>query len=814
MVIIDLLVIISVVLAVAYHQLKAFYWVPLIGGILLTLTLMGQLGFCLLFCWLVYIVAAIFMLAPRWRKSYVTYKILKILQKHLPAMSETEKEAIQASNVWWEKDLFSGNPDWNKLLALPKPLLTQEEQAFLDNQVENLCGMLNDWEIVHHDHGLSKKIWSYLQQEKFFGLVIPKEYGGLGFSAFAHSSIVVKIATRSISAAVNMMVPNSLGPGELLIHYGTDDQKSYYLPRLAKGEEIPCFALTATEAGSDASAIKDTGIVCYERLHGKKTLGIRLNWNKRYITLAPIATVIGLAFHLYDPEHLLGDQEDVGITLCLIPTTHPGVEVGRRHLPLYLAFMNGPTRGQNVFIPLDWIIGGCAAAGKGWHMLMESLSIGRSISLPALSSGCGKLVYRITGAYARIRKQFNLPIGYFEGIEELLSEIAGFTYLLEATRVMTAGAVDQKIKPTIASAIAKYHMTEMARRITNQAMDIHAGHAIQTGPHNLLANVYLALPISITVEGANALTRNLIIFGQGLIICHPYLLREIELLTQAVEENILDDFDQIFLNHTSFALRNVARTIWHALTGGRLIRLSLQKPPQNKKIIYYYQQLTVVSNLLALFTDIVLLVLGGKLKRQEHFSARLGDILSQLYLGSAVLKYFQDNGQLDEELPYVQWCIQACLYRSQMAFKALANNFPLKIFRFFLRAIIPYGKIYSQPPDNLSHQIVVPMLSPSALRERLTKNFYHSKDPQEWLFQLEAVFHQLATVEPIAKKFESAIYHGKVPIWLPLAEQMTAAIKAGILSADEAKQLQDFERHRQEVIKVSEFSFDLNKIVS
>ncbi len=814
MFLLDFLVVVTVTLTAAYHQLKANYWIPLLGFTLLLLSFISPFGLFLVFCWALYIAAAVMVLSPVWRKRLLTQRIFTLLKKRMPAIGETEKEAIQAGDVWWEKDLLSGSPDWNKLLAFPKPVLTEEEQAFLDNQVEQLCGMINDWEMVHHDHDLSQKIWHYLQHEKFFGLVIPKEFGGLGFSAYAHSCVVVKVATRSVSAAVNMMVPNSLGPGELILHYGTEEQKSYYLPRLAKGEEIPCFALTAPDAGSDASSIKDTGIVCYERFHGKKTLGIRLNWNKRYITLAPIATVLGLAVHLYDPEHLLGEKDDVGITLCLIPTTHAGVEVGRRHLPLYLAFMNGPTRGTDVFIPLDWIIGGREMAGRGWQMLMECLSIGRSISLPALSTGCGKLVYRVTGAYARIRKQFNLPIGYFEGVEELLSEIAGLTYLLEATRIMTAGAVDQNIKPTIASAIAKYHMTEMARKVVNQAMDIHAGHAIQTGPHNVLANVYLALPMSITVEGANALTRNLIIFGQGLVVCHPYLLRELELLSTSTPENNLDQFDAVFMEHSSFFFKNFARTIWYALTGGRLIRLNLQKHPKTKKIQYFYQQLTVVSSLLSLFTDIVLMTLGGNLKRRERFSARLGDILSQLYLGSAVLKYFQDNAQPEEELAYVQWCIQTCLHRSQVAFKELANNFPIRPFRWLLRALVPFGKIYSVPTDRLSHQIVTPMLALTALRERLTKNFYVSKNPQEWLSQLETVFQLIADIEPIAKKFESAIQHGKVPVWLPMNDQIKMAIKESILTEEEAKQLQDFEKHRHEVIKVSEFSFDLHKIVS
>lgn len=813
MVIFDLLLLIVVTLATAYYQVTALYWASIIGGTLVFLTLFGHPGIILTLCWAIFIPSAVFALNPSWRKSYLTGRVMQLLKKRLPPMSETEVEAIQSGDVWWEKDLFSGNPDWNKLLSYPKPTLTQEEQDFLDNQVEKLCSMLDDWQIVRYDHDLPKKVWQFLQQEKFFGLVIPKEYGGLGFSALAHSTIVVKVASRSVSAAVNMMVPNSLGPGELLLHYGTPEQKSYYLPRLAKGEDLPCFALTGIDAGSDASSITDSGLVCYQRYQGQKTLGILLNWNKRYITLAPIATILGLAVHLYDPEHLLGEKEDVGITLCLIPTSHPGVDVGRRHLPLYLSFMNGPTTGKDVFIPLEWIIGGPSMAGQGWRMLMECLSIGRSISLPALSASSGKLAYRVTGAYARIRKQFNLPIGYFEGVEELLSSIAGHTYMLEAARMMTAGAVDQKIKPAIASAIAKYHMTELSRQVVNDAMDIHAGHTIQTGPHNLLANVYLALPMSITVEGANALTRNLIIFGQGSVVCHPYLLREMELLGSS-KPQALDEFDGVFMSHVGYVLRNLARTVWYALTGGRMIRVSLEKPQKNKKLIYIYQQLTLVSTALALFTDLILLILGGNLKRRERISARLGDILSQLYLASAVLKFFQDNGQPADELPYVQWSVQNCLHRTQIAFKELATNFPIKWVGMLLRTIIPYGKIFSAPDDNLSREIVGPMLSPTGLRERLTRYFYLSKDSQEWLARLESTFQQVAEIEPIVKKFQNAIRHGKVPVWKNIPDQISMALAADLLTPEEAKSLLEYEQRRHEVIKVSEFSFDLHKVVN
>lgn len=795
----------------AFYQLKMAYWLFLLAAVLLTISWVTPLGWTVILLWSCYVVLVLALVLAQWRQRFLTALIMRVLQKRLPALKEAEKIAIQSGDAWWEKDLFSGEPNWSRLLSLPKPQLTQEEQSFLDNQVETLCALLNDWQVVHDDHNLTKKVWSYLQEEKFFGLVIPQEFGGLGFSALAHSSVVAKIATRSVSAAVNMMVPNSLGPGELLLRYGTAEQKTYYLPRLAKGEEIPCFALTGPDAGSDAGSIPDSGVVCYQEFQGKKTLGMRLQWDKRYITLAPIATVLGLAIHLYDPEHLLGEKTDIGITLCLIPREHPGVEIGQRHLPLYLAFMNGPTRGNNVFIPIEWIIGGRAAAGRGWQMLMECLSIGRAISLPALSTGCAQLIYRMTGAYARVRQQFNLPIGYFEGVKELLGEIAGLTYLMGAMRLLTVAAVDQHIKPAIASAIAKYHMTEMSRDIINKAMDIHAGHAIQTGPHNLLANLYMATPISITVEGANPLTRNLIIFGQGLALCHPYLFEELSLLAAPINAQVIAKFDQVFLKHVGWFLKNLARAICYKITRGYFIAVSLGNGVKNKQIKRYCQQLTRVSNLLVVWMDLALLLLGGDLKRRESLSARLGDIVSQLYMASAALKYFYDQGELPEELPYVHWCMQTCLYHARNALNNVADNFPRPWLGKMLRLLIPQGKIFSKANDQLCHQMVSSMLTPSSLRERLTNHLYLPKNNQEWLLQLEEVFKMAERAEPLLKKFASAKHHDKVPLWLSFAEQVAAAATGGVLTAVEAEWLLEYEIRRRQVMKVSEFSFDLHQ---
>jgi alkylation response protein AidB-like acyl-CoA dehydrogenase len=801
----------GLVLGLAYIEATVWLWVPGVAlGLLLT-GLFGHLSFLTLsLFWLLYIVAVLFISLTNLRQRYVIKPLVQFLQKRMPPMSDSERIAIESGDVWWEKELFSGRPQWKKLHALPKPQLTNEEQKFLDNQVETLCSMASDWNIVNKHHDLPPEMWEYLKEERFFGLVIPKEYGGRGFSALAHSAVVTKICTHSLTAAVDMMVPNSLGPGELLVHYGTPEQKQYYLPRLAEGKEIPCFALTAPDAGSDAGSLTDYGIVCYGEHAGQKILGIRLTWDKRYITLAPIATVLGIAFRLYDPDHLLSEQSDRGITLCLVPTSHPGVEIGNRHYPLRLAFLNGPTRGQNVFIPLDWIIGGEAKIGQGWKMLMECLSIGRSISLPALSSACGQLVYRTTGAYARLRKQFNVPIAQFEGVEEALSHIAGSTYLLEATRVMTAGAVDEGLRPAIASAIAKHHMTEMARRIMNHAMDVHGGHGIQAGPRNFLALAYTAAPIGITVEGANILTRNLIIFGQGAIRCHPYLLQEVSLLSDEEAKNNLPKLDKLLLSHMGYTISNLIRSFVSGLTNARFMHLTMRH-----SMARYYRQLTRMSCALALLSDICMLLLGGSLKRKERISARLGDILSQLYLASAVLKYFNDQDKPTTDIDSVEWCLKDCLASIQEACNELLNNFPLPWLGKLLRWIIfPWGTSYYRPQDTLSHRMVMPMIEPSQLRDRLTKYCYIAKEGDDPLRRLEETFVKMKQVDPFWKKFQSAIREGKIQSYGTLDERLQAAVTLQILSESERQILRDFLVIYKEVIQVNEFTFDLHSVVT
>ncbi len=808
--VIGFLIVIGLVFVSAFYQLSAIIWTGLIGIPLFALSVSGYLSNGqIVFCWLLFLVAALFANATRLRQKHIVAPALKILKNQIPTISKTERTAIEAGDTWWEKELFCGKPDWHQLFAIPRPTLTAEEESFINNQVNHLCSMLNDWQIVFEDHDLPPAVWRYLKEEKFFGMVIPKQYGGLGFSALAHSTVVTKIATRCLSAAVTSMVPNSLGPGELLVHYGTEEQKNHYLPRLASGDDIPCFALTAPEAGSDAGAIPDNGIVCRGTFEGKDIIGIRLSWDKRYITLAPVATLLGLAFHLYDPDKLLGGKEDIGITLGLIPVNHPGVEIGTRHYPIYTAFMNGPTRGKDVFIPLDWIIGGEKMAGEGWRMLMESLSIGRSISLPALSAACGKVAYRMSGAYARVRRQFNAPISSFEGIEEALGQIAGNLYMLEACRMMTAGAVDQHINPAIVSAIAKYHMTEMSRASVAHAMDIHGGKTVQVGPRNILANMHVAQPISITVEGANILTRNLIIFGQGAIRCHPYLLKEIELIT--AENPSIPDVDKVLMSHVGFFVSTVLRNIAYGLTGGKFIFSSIK----NKRIGRLHRQLTRMSAALALLSDTSLILLGGSLKRRERISARLGDMLSQLYLASTVLKYYADNGKPQSDVDYVCWTLQQCLYRIQTACDEVTSNFPNKWIGILLSWLVfPFGRAYMRPSDKLNKQIVAVMLSSSELRDRLTRYTYHSTSNDDLGYCLDEALSQVQLVEPLLKKLNKAVQAHEIPKRYSLRERIQAAGKSGILSSEEVTILTNYETLKDEIIQVNEFSFDLETVIA
>ena len=579
------------------------------------------------------------------RRELFSRHIFKVIKKAMPTMSATERDALEAGTVSWEGDIFSGAPDFSILRSLPTVSLTADEQAFMDGPVDTLCSMLDDWDITHNRTDLPPEVWQFIKDNRFLGMIIPKQYGGLEFSATAQMSILVRIYGRSVTAATTISVPNSLGPGELLLKYGTEDQKNKYLPRLADGREIPCFALTGPNAGSDAASIPDMGTVCTQVFNGQETLGVRLNWDKRYITLCPVASVIGLAFRMFDPENLLGKGEDVGISCALIPATTKGITKGRRHYPLNAAFLNGPTQGKDVFIPMDYLIGGAAMAGQGWMMLMECLSAGRAISLPSSANGGVQAVALATGAYARIRRQFNQPIARFEGIEEPLARIAGHTYIIDSAVTMAAAAIDNGAKPSVAGAILKYHTTELARHISTDAMDIHGGKGICLGPNNYLARGYQSSPIGITVEGANILTRSLIIFGQGAIRCHPYVFKEME----SVRTNNLVEFDKAFFGHMGFILANLTKSIIFAWTDA-----SFTMAPASS-VKKYYQLVHKYSANLAFLADFSMAVLGGKLKRKEKLSARLGDMLSSLYLASAVLKRFYEDGEPEADLALVEW---------------------------------------------------------------------------------------------------------------------------------------------------------------
>ncbi len=787
----------------------AFFAAPLWAWALCLILSFGVLLQCVTVCpLLVYSTLAVpllfigFFSCPWLRRRYVSRWFYNIFRLKLPPMSSTEQEAIAAGQVWWEGKLFQGRPDWNWMLQLPKPKLTDQESHFLMHRVDKLCSMIDDWTVSQKDLDLPPEVWSYLKKERFFGMIIPKEYGGLGFSALAHSTIVQKLATHSLTAAITAMVPNSLGPAELLVRYGTVEQKARYLKKLAMGEEIPCFALTSPDAGSDASALTDVGIICEGEYQGKKIIGMKLTWNKRYITLAPIATVLGLAFKLYDPDHLLGTQEELGITVCLIPTDHPGVEIGKRHFPLHQSFMNGPTRGKEVFVPLDWIIGGGSMIGKGWQMLVECLSTGRGISLPALSTASAKICFRTTGAYAKVRKQFHVSIGQFEGVEAAMAQIGGLTYLIEATRLFTLTPIDQQISPAIVSAIAKYHMTEMGRKVVNHAMDIHGGRGIMLGPNNYLARCYESIPISITVEGANILTRNLIIFGQGAIRCHPYIQREMDAMQNPNREEGLKQFDKALWQHFSYTLCNKARAFFHALTGARFCRA-----PAKTGLKRYYRQLGRLSVALAFAGDVALITLGGKLKRRERLSARLGDVLSHLYLASAVLKYHHDFGHQKEDEPYVEWCLQSSLYLAQQALFKFCHNFPIRILGKALRwTLFPTGPCHSLPSDHLEHQVAAAMMCPSDFRDRLTQQCYLSQENRDPLFHLEQALKITIASEKVTAKLEAGVKSGVIPKWLDQHAKIAKAVAEKVLAPEEAEMLDRLEDARLEAIRVDEFS--------
>ena len=759
---------------------------------------------------LVAAVAAI-LIIPGLRRTLISDPLLAWYRRILPAMSQTDHEAIDAGTVWWDGDLFSGRPDWAKLIALPQPKLSPEELAFLDNETEQLCNMASDWETSHLYLDLPPPVWQFIKDKGFLGMIIPKRYGGMEFSAYAHSQVVTKLSTRCAAAAVSVMVPNSLGPAELLLHYGTEEQKNHYLPRLAKGLEIPCFALTSPHAGSDAAAIPDAGIVCKGVWEGREIVGMRLTWNKRYITLGPIATLLGLAFRLYDPEHLIGvagnAKEDVGITCALVPTSTPGVEIGRRHQPLNAVFQNGPTWGNDVFVPIASIIGGPAMAGQGWRMLMESLAAGRSISLPSTSCGYSKLAVRATGAYARVRSQFKTAIGKFEGIEEPLARMGGNLYMMEAARILTVSAVDSGERPSVVSAIAKYHLTERSRAVVNDAMDILGGKGICLGPNNFMGRAYQQLPIAITVEGANILTRSLIIFGQGAIRCHPYVLAEINAAREADRAKASRDFDRALFGHMRFAISNGVRAFLMGLTGSHWVRVPRVAPETRR----HFQKLTRFSAAFAFLADISMVVLGAGLKRREKLSARLGDVLSNLYLCSAALKRYEDQGRQAADLPLLEWSLWDAMFKTQNAIEGVISNYPSRFVAWLLaRIIFPIGRPYVMPSDRLGHEVAKLLIAPSAARDRLTAGMHLPKSESEPIGCLEAALEATIKAEAIEQKIRAAQKAGKLQA-NQADDIVQAALAAGVIGAEEHSELKRAASLRDDVIRVDDFPQDFGR---
>ncbi|MDX3985459.1 MAG: acyl-CoA dehydrogenase [Achromobacter sp.] len=757
------------------------------------------------------VLAAIVLGVRPLRRALLSAPIFNLYRKVLPQMSDTERDALEAGTVWWEGELFRGRPDWSRLLAYPRPRLTDAEQQFLDNQAEQACRMVNDWSVTQERYDLPADVWTYLKTQGFLGMIIPKEYGGLGFSAYAHSEIVTKLSTRSSALAVSVMVPNSLGPAELLLHYGTDEQKNHYLPRLARGAEVPAFALTSPWAGSDAAAIPDSGIVCKGEWQGREVIGMRVTWDKRYITLAPVCTLLGLAFRLYDPDGLLGGKKDLGITCALVPHDHPGVDTGRRHFPLNAMFMNGPTRGTDVFMPLDFIIGGPAMAGQGWRMLMECLAAGRSISLPSSNTGMSKLTARAVGGYARVRSQFRMPVGKFEGVEEALARIGGHTYMMDAARSMTAGAVDLGEKPSVVSAIVKYHVTERARQVVNDGMDVIGGKGICLGPNNFLGRAYQQIPIGITVEGANILTRSLIIFGQGAIRCHPYVLAEMQAAQSPNAKQGLDDFDRAFWGHVGFVAKNTLRTLGTALTGARFVAVNADVAPDMKG---YYQLLSRYSAAFALLADSMMLVLGGSLKRRERLSARLGDVLSQMYLISATLKRFEDEGRQAADAPLARWSIQDALFKLQEAFDGVLANTPNRFVAWTLaRLIFPWGRTQTPPSDALGQDVARLLISPSATRDRLTSGCHLPATADEPVGAIELALAATLAAEPIEAKIRELEKRGALQgnPQANVRDIADAAYAAGGITAEEYAVVKQRNSLRDTVVHVDDFPFDLGK---
>jgi acyl-CoA dehydrogenase len=802
---------ILILLFIGFFDLPLFIWAVVTVG--------------LLFGWgasntLTAVVAALFVLflIKPLRSLLISSPLMGLMKGIMPKISDTERTALEAGVVWIEKDLFSGRPDFKKILAEPYAKLNAEEQAFMDGPVEELCKMANPWKIWRNRE-MPQEMWQFIKDKGFLGMIIPKEYGGLGFSNMAHSEVVMKLSTRSISASISVMVPNSLGPAELLIHYGTEAQKNHWLPRLAKGQEIPCFGLTEPTAGSDAGSITSSGTV-FKDTDGK--LKIKLNWNKRWITLAQVSTVIGLAFRLRDPENLLGKGEDVGITCALVPSSTPGVINDRRHDPLTIPFHNCPTQGKDVIVSVeDAVVGGAEGCGKGWGMLMECLAAGRGVSLPAQSTGGAKLCYRTASSHAFIRKQFGVSIGKFEGVEEPMARIGAKAYALDAARRFTLGALDKGVKPPVVTAMMKYHATEMSRSAVNDCMDIMGGAGISLGPRNLIAEGYVAMPIGVTVEGANIMTRTLIIFGQGALRCHPFAFEEVRTIANGDKKG----FDAAFWGHIGHVVSNLCRSILLSLSRGYLAFAPSGVHPKTK---IHYRRLQWASATFAILADVAMGTLGGQLKLKEKITGRFADIFSHLYLSTAVLRRFEEEGQREEDLPYVQFFLKDSMAQIQKSFDGLFDNLKLDVplvglvYRFLMKDILGawsrINSIGSQGTDGWSHLITASMMTAGEQRDRITAGIYwvgeKSHGPAEVIARLskgdqtarlENAFNIVTRAEAAEKKIRSAIKSGSIPKKKGPASWDDALAKK-IISQEEYKLLSEADKVRYDAILVDDFS--------
>jgi acyl-CoA dehydrogenase len=783
-------------LAVLIREMKPVVWIA--GGVAYLVVATFILSMPKIFAlplWIVILSVSAVLGISRLRRA-LSDLFFKHAQKVVPRLSKTEEEALNAGDTWIEKSIFRGEPDWSGLFEISTSL-TAAEQSFIDNEVNTLCEMLHEWDITQAQD-LPEHVWSYIKEKGFLGLVIPEEYGGKGFSARAHSDIVLKIASRSTVGAVTVMVPNSLGPGELLFHYGTKAQKDYYLPRLAQGLEIPCFALTEPEAGSDATSIQSTAIVVEKEVDGQRILGLSISLNKRWITLSSVATLIGVAVQLRDPQGLLDGVGQEGITCVLIPHDVPNLEIGNRHLPANQPFMNGTIRGRDIFVPIESIIGGQVMAGRGWQMLVECLSIGRSISLPALGSASSSMAYLMTSAFSRVRRQFNVDLIQFEGIEEKLAEIGGWNYLVNATRLLTVAAVQLHKKPSVASAITKYFNTELARATINHAMDVHGGRAVVMGPRNYLMNYYQGIPISVTVEGANIMTRNLLIFGQGSMACHPFIRDEF----YAISKGDKEAFHNLVWRHITYSLRAFAQ----AMSSGWTLGLFLPTPKKTMK--RYYQHLTRLSAAFAWMADLSLLVLGSDLKRKERLSARLGDAMSHLYLAMGVLRLFEENGASQEEYVHAEWALQYCFHQTEKALLDLCHNFPNRYLGLKMRwCVFPFGMICRYPSDKLSHQLARMMTTNNPYREYIKKFVYLSGKKDEPVDRVELTLQSILENDDLLKKVRREKKLNSSNLKAGLQEM----VAAGRLTPDEMQRVIAIEKARWDSILVDEFDAESMK---